>query len=228
VRRHLASYQALLNELEGKRAQIANATLAGFQQYAPADARFKRRISFLFCAGSDGWSEGDVAGIDLEFFKDNTGELLNMMLHETYHVAQEAAAPAPPEGTSPSAIWAEALDALYNEGSASFVAAPREIGAEELARQLARGHQLLAELEKAVFVDSSSDAARKLLDEGVAGSGPLYWVGRAMSRAIVDKGGPAALAAVLPGRAPAFLRAYRATLTQGSSAVPDSVLRRFP
>ena len=215
VRQHLAQYRAVLHELEKNKSALLEHVLADLQDYAPPDIHFSRKVSVLFCSGADGWSSDSIAGIDLEFFKDDYARLRRLMAHETYHVAQETEQHEADEDNSLDGIWARGLDVLYREGTATFVAAPMTLSEEQRKPKIERAVVLLQELEQAVFVDKDGERAAKLVDEASSGAGPFYWLGAAMSRSIVDEGGAPALAAVLPQGSKGFILAYEKALADG-------------
>ena len=230
VRRNLPAYQALLRELETHKAALQAQTVAALQAYAPAGLAFSRQVSFLFCNGADGWADGEVAGIDLEYFKDDYARLATLLVHESYHVAQHAALvpPAAPAADPDRALWDEALDTLYGEGSATFVAPPKVLAPAQMQAMIGSAQSLLVDLERALFVEHDRKRAQNLVDEGSANAGPLYWLGREMSRVIVEDGGAAALGAVLPQGATGFVRAYQraAARRHGAALIPAPVARR--
>jgi hypothetical protein len=164
----------------------------------------------LFGWGADGWASSGVAGVDLEYFKDDVPRLLDLQTHETYHAAQAALSRGEPAdaGTDVRGLWLRALDTLYSEGTATHVAPPRLLPGPERERLAARGRQILSELRAAVAA-GDEQSGRKLANEGRQGAGPLYWLGASMAQSIERHGGAAAVAAYLVGGAPAFLDAYQ-------------------
>lgn len=230
VRRHLASYQAQVRMLSTHQEALADAVVAGLQDYAPSGLTLTRKVSFLFCGGADGWASGGVAGIDLEYFQGDLERLTTLLIHESYHALQHAAAPREaPEGDPLLDLWSSALASLFAEGTATFVAPPQTLTPEAEAAKVARGTQLLQELEDAVFREKDLPRARQLATEGIQGAGPLYWLGARMSRIIVQTGGPKALADLLPLGRHGFVRAYRQAVAQGPGAglLPPAVLTRM-
>jgi hypothetical protein len=211
VRRHLTRYRELVVALEAGRDRIEGAVEARLLPYIPAGARLERRVSLLFCWGADGWASSGVAGIDLEYFKDDLPRLLDLLTHETYHVAQAALRPveAGTRAVGPAQHRRRALDTLFREGTASHVAPPRRLPGEQTARLSAQGLQLLAALRKAVAAGNDAEA-RRVVDEGRSASGPFYWLGAMMAAAIERHRGPTGVADCLAEGTSAFLRAYQA------------------
>ena len=65
--------------------------------------------------------------------------------------------------------------------------------------------------------------AQEILNHGVASGGPFYWLGAAMSRALVARDGPAAIGRVLQSDGLEFVRSYlaRGAPTQGALLAPS-------
>jgi hypothetical protein len=201
VRRNLDRYQALVDALEQGRGALASQILARLLPALPAGTRLERRVSFVFGAGADGWASNGVAAIDLEFYKDDLDAMLGLLAHETYHAAQSALAPTP--ATAASGAADDALEVLFKEGTASWVAAPQQLTAEERHTRVEAGVRLL----HTVATGTPEEADRAVM-EGTRGAGPFYWLGAAMARTIAEQDGSAAVAATLPGGPAAFAAAY--------------------
>lgn len=208
--------------------------------YLPAGTRLERTVSLYFAEGADGWARDDVAAVDLEWFKDDYARLRTLLTHETFHAAQQAARrPAPPgagAGSPADSVLRGALEQLFEEGTANYVAPTRDLPAAERAAAARAGAALL-DTVVAALAEGTADgraAAQGAVQRGVAGAGPFYWLGAAMSAAIVDALGPRALAATLRDGGVAFAQSYLRAAARSRAAprlLPSTVaaaVRRLP
>lgn len=210
LRRHLERYEVLVDSLDGSREALASQVVARILPALPAGIRLERRVAFFFGAGADGWASSGIAAVDLEYFKDDVDALVRLLAHETYHAAQEALGPASGDDQS---FAARALEALFAEGTATWVAAPRLLSEAERAEKVEEGRWLLEEIA-AAQEKGEGVRARRALQEGTAGAGPLYWLGAAMTAAIAEAGAADDVAATLRGGPNAFAEAYRRAATR--------------
>jgi hypothetical protein len=220
VRANLDAYRLLLDELERQQGDLNAYAQRKLVPYLPPGLVLDRRVTLFFAGGADGWASSGVAGLDVQYFKDRHDRLLDTLVHEAYHVAQASADTTDDEDGTPTAV-ARAARALFSEGTATFVAPALRLTPEEQAGRVARGVELLREL-----LDADAKRADEIVNEGVRGSGPFYWLGLEMARAIVDAGGPSALARILPGGARAFIEAYVAAAAGQPKPVLDPALAR--
>ena len=188
-------------------------------------------MSLYFGDGADGWANDGVAAVDLEWFKDDVARLRATLVHESYHAAQAAvrrARPVTPAEPPADGVLREALEALFAEGTATFVAPARAMPAAERAEAVRAGAALLdtvvTQLARARATGSGEalQGARDAISRGVSGAGPFYWLGAEMSAAIVAAHGPEALAATLPDGGPAFARAYLRAHARTAARVPGA------
>jgi peptidoglycan/xylan/chitin deacetylase (PgdA/CDA1 family) len=204
VRANLAEYERVLGELEAAEPAVVADVRRRLLPFVPDGVSVDRRVSLFFAGGADGWVAQGVAGLGLEYFKDDYGKLLDLLAHETFHVVQGAARAGDGKDTPPSPR-VRAAGVLFGEGTATFVAPALRLSDEERERRVERGRVLVAGI-----VGGDAAAAGALVDEGVRGSGPFYWLGAEMARVIVETGGERALAETLRGGPPAFLAAFGA------------------
>jgi hypothetical protein len=210
VRRHLPRYRALIETMRADERSLLGEVEAGLAPYLPPGTRMDRTISVYFADGADGWASGNVAAVDLEWFKDDWPRLRTLLTHEAFHAAQSAVRRPTPVPSDADSLLREALEKLFAEGTANYVAPARATTAEERAAGARAGGALLDSLVAAAAPGGDPVRARALVDRGVAGAGPLYLLGQAMSAAIVEAFGPPALAATLPDGGIAFARRYQA------------------
>jgi len=224
VRRNIDDYRRLVEELSVRAGRMESTVAARLAPYVPEGTRVERTVRFLFADGADGWGIGDVYAIDLEYFKDDVDRLLNTLLHETFHAAQDAVDPgrrAAPESAADS-VFLTTLRAIFREGTATHVAPPRAIGEEEYRSQVAEGVRLLGAIHDAAYADTPDlDRARTLHARGVRGSGPFYWLGADMARHIERRLGTQALAGTLRSDGAGFVVTYRSA---GGSMLPLAVM----
>jgi hypothetical protein len=207
VRRFWSDYHVELDSLRANETAVLGYINSAITPYVPAGTRVDRKVSIFFGDGADGWATDSVAAIDLEFFKDDYARLLALLVHETFHAAQSAAAVADSAiviGAPGDSLLRSALDVAYLEGTASFVSPPSVETPAAVAAAAAEGSRLL----DVVYHPPDAQAAQSALNTGQAGAGPFYWLGVEMSRTIAEALGRPALAATLRSGAGGFLRAY--------------------
>jgi hypothetical protein len=235
-----AQYRALLATLRANERAILAVVADTIALYLPAGTAVTRTASFYFADGADGWGANGVAGVDLEYYKDDFPGFLNVVIHETFHSAQTAVRtarpPRPPRAFSPgdSAMF-RALEQLLVEGTANFVA-PATVRTAASADSVARaGAAIVEQLHAATLVRFERDRARELTQQGVAGGGPFYWLGAAMSRAIATHLGADALANTLTGDGVAFFETYLRAVEAARGRAPQyftpqlvEAVRRMP
>ncbi len=224
VRGHLGDYRRLVETLSFRAGRMESTIAARLAPYVPQGTQVERTVRFLFADGADGWGIGDVYAIDLEYFKDDVDRLLDTLLHETFHAAQDAVEPgrrAVPRSAADS-IFLTALRAIFREGTATHVAPPRPIGEEEYRSQVAEGVRLLTAIHDAAYADTPDlDRARTLHARGVRGAGPFYWLGAEMAIRIEERLGTEALAGTLRSDGAGFVVTYR---NLGGELLPRTVV----
>ena len=208
VARHRARYRALLDTLHRREPALLGAVVARIAPFLPAGTQLDRTVSLFFADGADGWASDGVAAVDLEWFKDDHARLRGTLTHETFHAAQSAARrPSAGATTARDSVLRGAMEALFSEGTANWIAPARAMSADERAAAVRTG---AAQLDSLVDAAGTGDVARAwaLRDRGVAGAGPFYALGEAMTATIVEALGPRTLADVLPRGGVAFVKAY--------------------
>ena len=214
VRNNRVQYRMLLDTLKQHEPQIVQYIASKVADYMPADLELTRNVSFFFVDWSDGWGASDVTAVDLEYYKGDVDRLINTQLHETFHAAQHSVTSARGwrkaniASAADSALDEAATD-LIIEGTANFVAPTVTRTAASADSMAQRGEALLEQLvalAKAPQYDRAR--ARKILDEGVSGGGPFYWLGSAMAKTIVDQLGARALAETFRKDGIEYVRTY--------------------
>lgn len=202
-------YEAVIETLAANEQSIAAEVQAKIGPFIPPGTKFDRTVYLLFADGADGWAANGIAGLDLEYFKDDYGRLLSTLSHETYHVAQDAAyekrfAPKDEQEASAASLFRQGIESIFAEGSASYIAPPKQLSVADRNEMVTKGIALFDKLASA----TTADEAQQLVNDGTKSAGPFYWLGAEMSRVIVDAGGRAALAATLRSGGPCFFDAY--------------------
>jgi len=208
---HEQQFVALLSELERNRAAMLAEVAARIVPYVPNGTTLTRNVAVYFADMSNGWGTNRVTALDIEYYKDDFPRLMDVMTHETFHAAQ-AAARRDPKTPAPIAAadsdFVSGLEEVYLEGVTSYVAEGLDKIRAQTGRVPSEGAALLDSLLQAPHVPDSAARARALLDHGVAGGGPFYILGAAMSKVIVDVLGRDALANTLRGGGVPFFATY--------------------
>lgn len=209
VKTNLLQYKQQLKALSENEQSIFKYINASIASLLPSDARFSRKVSFFFIDGADGWASDDVTAIDLNYYKDDYLKLLPLLAHETYHGGQNAVAINDPNKREENIqFFAEVMDYVFMEGTASYIAPPSIKTNLEKDIAIKKGIQLLEEIHSNTIVNYDAEKAQQLANEGIAGAGPFYWLGAEMSRIIVIALGKEKLASIIPFGGMAFFKTY--------------------
>lgn len=214
LRTNMTQYRALFDTLRLHQKEILDYIAANVARYMPVGTQLQRDVSFFIVDWSDGWGADDVTAVDIEYYKGDVDRLINTLLHETFHAAQGAAPKRPgwkkaPLTTAADSMFDEAARQLLIEGTANFVAptVKRSVAsADSMAR---KGSQILQQLDALAAAPTyDRKAAQTIIDSGVSGGGPFYWLGAAMAKVIVEQLGEQALAETFREDGIGFLRTY--------------------
>lgn len=209
VKTNLSQYKEQLNVISDNERAIFNYINASIAQYLPPDTKFSREISFFYINGADGWATDNVIAVDLNYFKNDYKKLLGLMIHETYHGGQNAVSLTDSIEHEENVEWfIVGMDYLFAEGTATYVAPPQEKTKEDKEVAIRRGVQLVEEIYNNTQSDFDVDKIITFINEGVASSGPFYWLGEEISRIIVDELGKEKLASIIPYGGISFIKAY--------------------
>ncbi len=162
-------------------------------------------------------SGGVVINVSASYWKGNVENILNNLTHEIFHVGYSHTRPARTESALANKQLYDMLDALQNEGTATYVSyaaaplfpAPDEVdyrlleNPEEVARLLEEVNGLFAR----VGTVSDEELQRLSWRKGVTDRG-YYIVGAHMARTIDSKSGRAALVETLAQGPLSFVRTY--------------------
>ena len=217
---HRDDYERLIDEIESHASTIEAHILGTIAPYASDSMRaseFRDRISFTVGWGIAGWATATSAGVNIEPFKDDYERLLTTLAHESVHRWQLWI--GRPDGARASSFedltefpFADERDRSFYtilsyimlEGTATHIAPSH--APEDRRASIDRGTELLGECHRAIYEAGDSDQADELANEGLRSNGPFYWLGEALTRAIVEADGPATIGEMLERGAPAFVR----------------------
>ena len=216
VKTNIDSYEQQINILSANEKVIADFINSRVSPLLPVKTQFKREVSFFFMNGADGWATEIVTAIDLNYFKSDYEKLLNLLVHESYHSGQNVFKHDETQTKDSNDWFTMTLDYIFNEGTATYIAPPKRISQAEYEDEVKRGVSLLEE----IFIESTKpepneDTLDKLVNEGVSGAGPFYWLGAEMTKVIVEELGNKELAKTIPKDGKAFTKAYNRS-TQNS------------
>jgi len=209
IKNNIENYQNLMNVLSKNEGAIFNYINANISPLLPKNTKFKRKVSFFFMNGADGWAIGDVTALDLNYYKDDYKSLLNILLHETYHTGQNAISKRKKvTKKEPFRSFENTLTYILKEGTASYLAPPKIISSSENDQKIKQGVDLFEAYYKNTIQKHDPKEAQKLKNKGVASAGPFYWLGAEMSRVIVAEYNTKKLASIIPFDGVKFFQTY--------------------
>jgi len=209
VKNNLPAYKSLLDTLASNKQAILDYIITSISSLLPDTTRFSRRVSFVMISGADGWANQDVAAVDINYFKDNYTKILNLLVHETYHSAQDAVHLNANIKKSKNEQWlADVLNNIFLEGTATYIAPPKLLTPAEYSTAVNRGAGLIEEIYTSTIVKYDEENAQSLFDQGIGGGGPFYYMGAEMSKTIVAELGEKKLAGIIPYDGLRFFKIY--------------------
>jgi len=209
IKNNIENYKNLMKVISKNEKGIFNYINANISPLLPKKAKFKRKVSFFFMNGSDGWASGNVTGLDLNYYKDDYKTLLNVLLHETYHSGQNAISKRMSvTKKEPFRSFENTLTYIFKEGTASFLAPPKNISSSENNLKIKQGIVLFESYYKNTIQKYAPKEAGKLKNKGIAGAGPFYWLGAEMTRVIVAVYNTKKLASIIPYDGMKFFQTY--------------------
>jgi hypothetical protein len=213
MRQNAAKYREIFAELHRHQRDIAAYANASLAPFVPPGTQLDRRVSFYFNDLSDGWGSGTIAAVPIEYYKDDYLRMFNTMVHETFHAAQstvQATSPRPARQlrTAADTALAQAARTLLIEGTANYIAPAVERTPASADSMTRVGAELLAELAAMRRTTWDASRAQAILNQGVSSAGPFYWLGAAMSRRLVERGGAVAIGRAIASDGLGFARSY--------------------
>lgn len=209
VKNNLTLYKKQLKDLKDNEQSICNYINASIAPYLPTSTKFVRSISFFYINDADGWASNDVAAVDLNYYKDNYEKLLPILVHETYHSGQNAVAlnDSIKRPTNVKA-FVDAINYIFLEGTTSYISPPTIKTKLEYDSAVEKGITLLEAIYNCSILNYDAGKTEKLLNEGIAGGGPFYFMGAEMTRVIIDNLGSEKLASIIPYDGITFFKTY--------------------
>jgi tetratricopeptide (TPR) repeat protein len=183
-------YRSLVQEIKSAQNHLIERVRARLSRFLPKDLSLEITVNFLFAGEADGWTSGRIVGIHLEHMGDDFGYLSRVIAHECFHYAQSAA--CWPLTTLVSEGEARALHdglmmAVWREGMASYVGA--DWVSSPPITDIVQGFKLFTEAFDKLHRQRDLAAYKRIIQQGLAGSGPLYRMGWHMAKAIEAKKG---------------------------------------
>jgi hypothetical protein len=233
LRSNAAGFRAMTGALKAREQDILAYVANTISKYVAPDTKLSRRVSFYVADWSDGWGADDVTAVDIEYYKGDIDRLVNTLLHETFHATQHAIQLAHPTPalilrTAADSALAQAADQILVEGTANFIAPTIKRSPESAAMMADSGTVLMRQLVALSAKPGAYDrkAAQAIIDLGVSGGGPFYWLGAAMAKTIADRSGPRAIGKAFEGDGIDFIETYAKTTRRsatGSRLIPPEV-----
>lgn len=220
----LAATRALLARIRAHPEELSGEIQARLARYTPRDLAIRVQVFFVVGGTSDGFSDGDVFCIALDYFRDDYAGLRTLMAHELFHVAYDAI-PRPGTPAAPEEV-ARALTLMehtMNEGIASRVGDPMAVTDgkawiewfqgkfQKNFERMGPNFALFDTILYREFYDPDAPV-ETLYQIGFTGSydSALYFVGYEMARVLEETDGPEAVARALPQPPLRFFERYDA------------------
>ena len=218
VKRNFKQYKEQIIDLTDHEKSISNYINASISPLLPSGAEFSRKVSFYFIDGADGWATANVVALDLNYFKNDYKKLLRLLVHETYHGGQNSVSIIDTTIYEENVEWfVVVLDYLFAEGTATFVAPPVEKTKSEKEDAIYKGIQILEEIYSNTIINYDISATKKLVNKGIANSGPFYWLGAEMSSVILIENGKKELVSLIPFGGIAFFQSYMEAIKKSNT-----------
>ena len=238
----LAATRTMLAHIEENPRALADDIRQRIRRYTPPDLKFSVQVYFVIGGTSDGFADGGVFCVALDYFGDDEAGLRTMMAHELFHAAFDAGQEAAPKKAPKPTLSKDAkrvlplLEQTMNEGIASRVGDPTKVTDGKAWIEWFQG-KFNKNFERmgSNFVLFDTILAREYRDPkapiddlyniGFSGTydSALYFVGYEMARVIEEQDGPEAVVRLAWAGPIDFFSRYVAI----SKAHPDEVPHRF-
>ena len=238
----LEATRGMLARLRANPEKFAGELRARIRRYLPADLTFPVQVYVIVGGTSDGFADGPVFCVAIDYFGDDDAGLRTLMAHELFHVGYRALAGSggKTEKKKPLSPEAEKLLAIFestmNEGVASRVGDPTivtdgkawiEWFRGKFAKNFERLDSSFVLFDTVLYrqVHDPAASSEDLYRIGFSGSfdSVFYFVGYEMARAIEEEDGPEAVVRCLEEGPLSFFSRYIAI----SQRTPDKGRRRF-
>ena len=237
----LEATRGMLARLRANPEKFAGELRARIGRYLPADLAFPVQVYVIVGGTSDGFADGPVFSIAIDYFGDDDAGLRTLMSHELFHVGYRALAPSPASGEKkPISSETERLlpifESTMNEGVASRVGDPTIVTdgkawidwfRGKFAKNFERLDSSFVLFDTVLYrtVHDPSASTEDLYRIGFSGSfdSVFYFVGYEMARVIEEEDGPQAIGRCLKEGPLTFFSRYIAI----SEKHPEKGRRRF-
>ncbi|HEY6902596.1 MAG TPA: DUF5700 domain-containing putative Zn-dependent protease [Puia sp.] len=227
VREHYKNYREIMDTLAANESFVLDLIKARLLPYMPDQAMVNRKVTFFFGQGADGWALGDIAGIDLEYYKDDYQTMLDVLQHETYHSVQDAVKVLSKSNSKEFMPYQHLLNYIFLEGTATFVADPNRKTTDQYEQASKLGVILFEQATKA-FRDGKTVEMNQLKDKGIQSAGPFYSMGKKMTEEILAGFGPERIKKILPLGGIVFFKTYfDAIQKKGVKSIFDASIEKF-
>lgn len=236
VRERLAATRVLLARVKADPSALAAELRRRIGKYTPPDLAIPVTVYFVAGGTSDGFSDGRVFCVALDYFRDDFAGLRTLMAHELFHVAYDSLERPKPSGPPAAERILTLLDDTRNEGVASRVGDPLDVAdgkawiewfQGKFRKNLDRMDANFALFDLILYREYHDPGAPtdNLYRIGFTGSfdSALYFVGYEMARVLEQEQGAGAVAACLSQSPLRFFEGYVAL----AKAHPERVKYRF-
>lgn len=207
VREHRDEYNKVLKTIEENQQLILDNVKKRLLPYTPDKAGIERQVSFFFGTGADGWASDDVAGIDLEYYKDDYQTLIYLLEHETFHSIQQAVKIIHKGSNENYRRLQRVLDYIFLEGTATFISDPSLKAPAQFDSAVDKGAKLFGEVISA-YEKGDFRKMEEIENMGIQGAGPFYSMGSKMTAVIIGAFGDVKLKELLPYGGTVFFKTY--------------------
>ena len=238
----LEATRGMLARIRANPGKLAEQVQARIGRYLPANRSFPVQVYFIVGGTSDGFADGPVFCIAVDYFGDDDAGLRTLMAHELFHVGSRAAVDSGSKAAKKRALSKEGerllplFENTMNEGIASRVGDPTLVSdgkawIEWFQGKFAKNFERLDSsfiLFDTVLYREFHDpdvSTEDLYRIGFSGSfdSVFYFVGYDMARVIEEEDGPEAIARCLEEGPLSFFSRYIAI----SQRRPEKSRRRF-
>ncbi|MEE9377471.1 MAG: hypothetical protein V3V33_05500 [Candidatus Lokiarchaeia archaeon] len=193
------NYQDLIDYIEQHLDQILNTIDSRLRCFCPEDYYFSDTFALTFEWGIRGWVTNEMAGCNLEFFKNDLNSLIRTIIHEIYHRIQLnilSTQNRTKEDLSFNSIvkrdlgnlydnkFYETISYIYLEGSATYVGGSNEKISK--TENILNGLNLIKSIYEKLYKEKNIEEADELINSGMISNGPFYSLGNYMTSKIVE------------------------------------------
>jgi hypothetical protein len=195
---HLEEFKYLITYLKENKNLIQKSVGNRLTGFCPKNLSYSDEFAVTFEWGIRGWATNEMAGGNLEFFKNEIFQLTSTIIHEIYHRIQLSLLTNKKEkdfelitnkdiGNKYDEKFYEALSYIYLEGSASFVGGVNQkmISSENVNE----GVELFKDLYEMLYINKDLKESEEIINSGLISNGPFYSLGYKLTEVIVKSYG---------------------------------------